>query len=151
MANRVHGIVAARWSRAAQRNEQELVSLVTTRAGDSFSDVTGQSDSRLAQLAANVYLCEADVAPATATAINALPEVLVLASETYDDGTGVVSSGNFDSAPSAPQLINLRDALTARFPGLNEARLTRAGQAILRAGLTRRQIIGLLTDSFREL
>lgn len=151
MANRIRAVVAARWTRTARANDQELPNLVTQRPNDSFSDITGQADSRIGQLLANVYLCEVDVVSATAAEIAALPGVFVLAQETYDDVTGVVSSGNFDSTLTAGQRTAAADALKARFPGLDDEKLKRAGQTVFRAGRTRRQIIDDLKQVFNAL
>jgi hypothetical protein len=98
-----------------------------------------------------------DVAQATANALNTIisgnasANVFVLAQESYDDADPDNRTGNFDAQPTAPQLTAFGTQLLARFPGLNAAQLQNAGQNILRAGLTRREIIQLLAQRFGQL
>lgn len=155
MATRVHATAAIRWARGA-RNDPEVLALVSLAPGDSISDITGQVNP--AGIATNVYLVDADLAQATATAINTLisgsssANVFVLASETYDDtDPNQVRTGNYDATPTAGQLTTFGTELLNRFPGLNASQLQQAGQNILRAGLTRRMIIALLAQRFAQL
>ena len=154
MATRIHAIAAIRWARGV-RNDPEVLSLVTMAPGDAISDITGQPNP--AGLATNIYLVDADLAQATANALNTLvsgnssANVFVLASESYDDASPDVRSGNFDTQPTAGQLTTFGTELLNRFPGLTAQQLQNAGQNILRAGLTRRQIVTLLAQRFGQL
>lgn len=155
MAARVHATAAIRWVRGVG-NDPEIETLVTKAVEDAFSDATGQLNP--ATLATNIYLIDADVSAATATAINALisgsgtANVFVLASETYDDtDPNQVRTGNYDTTPTAGQLTTFGTELLNRFPGLNASQLQQAGQNIFRARLTRRQIIALLAQRFAQL
>lgn len=146
MANVSRAAVLTVWRSNADGLGAQLPDLVTLRAGDSVTVIVPD----VVDGAAGVALVEFSGAAATLTEINALSGVLVLASEVYDDDTGARQSGNFDNTPTAGQLTTLRNLLTARFPALDPERLNDAGQAILRAGLTRRQILTLLARRLKD-
>lgn len=154
MAIRIHAVAAARWLYSG-RNDPELASLTPLAAGDMLTDMTEQLT--VTALATNIYLIDADLAQATAAAINnaigasSTLSAYVLAQESYDDADPSVRTGNFDDVPTSTQLTTFGTQLLNRFPGLTVEQLQNAGQSILQNGLTRRQIIAALEQRFAQL
>lgn len=128
---------------------------MTFGANDSVTDLSGQFNPQ--GLSTNIYLVDVDLGQAVATALNnaitgsGTLNAFVLAQESYDTASPAVRTGNFDATPTAGQLTTFGTELSNRFPGLTVQQLQQAGVNILRAGLTRRQIIALLAQRFGQL
>jgi hypothetical protein len=164
---RIRAIVVIKWLRG-QRNDPDLLDKVnwinTDGYSDSICDITNQPDERIGKLATNIYLVEVDVTLATwNTEITSRTDIFPLATERRDVVmdvnklgepvliSDIVTSSTYDAVPTAGQLTTFATQLKARFPGLTDEQLRRAGQNILRAGLTRRQIIAELIERFGQL
>lgn len=156
MATRIHAVAAIRWKQdGSGNNVPEIMDLVPFSANDSVTDLSGQINPQ--GLATNIYLVDVDLSQAVATALNnaitasGTFNAFVLAQESYDTATPAVRAGNFDATPTAGQLTTFGTELLNRFPGLNAQQLQQAGVNILRAGLTRRQIVALMAQRFGQL
>lgn len=139
-------VLCVKWVSDAAGNRPE----VTTPANCSWEDITGQP-ARSLPCTPNVYLIRAYVTDAVYAALNGDVRYIVLARRTFDDANpGTYTSNNFDSVPSGAQLTSLKNLILARFPGVDEDKLTEVGQAIFRAGLTRAEIITLLAKRWQR-
>lgn len=148
MATKNRAIVATRWKSTPGFNAPAL--LDDLPSGLSVTDITAQDD-RIIPPAPNIYIVEVDgLTTAQLTALNALPAYFVLMSESYDDETGTVSASTYDQVPSGAQLTAFGNAIKTRFPDVDDDKLTDAGRAIFRAGLTRRQILAELVRRWQK-
>lgn len=143
-------IVAARWKSSQGVNEQEIADIVPK--GAVVTDITGQHDSIIPPKP-NIYLCEVTNLSSAAqiAAIDAHPVYTVLASASYDDVTGEVLSSTYEDKPTLGQLNSLKNRLQARFPDLDDDKLTRGGRSAFRNGVSRREMIDELRERWRQL
>lgn len=99
----------------------------------------------------NVFIVEVDnLTPAQMTALNGNSKYFVLMSESYDNVTNAMIASTYDDVPTAGQLTTFKNTIQARFADVDDDKLNEAGQAVLRAGLTRRQILDELTRRWRR-
>ena len=150
MATKVKCIVVTRWKSTPGNNDPAILDDLPRVPGISVTDVTGQED-RIIPPKPNVYICEVDgLTPAQFTTLNGRSGYHVLMSETYDDQTGIVSASTYDDRPTAGQLTTFVNTLKTRFPDVDDDKLTDAGRAAFRAGLSRREIVGELIKRWRK-
>jgi hypothetical protein len=149
MATRNRVIVIGRWVVVNGRNVPAAFADAPNLA--EVSDLTAQ-DGGAVPPTPNVGIFEIKkLSNAALTVLQGMVTYQILATETYDDVTMVVSSSNFDNVVTAAQLQLLKTAILTRFPDVSEDTLTDAGQAILGAELTRDQLIKKLARRWDRL
>lgn len=148
MAARNRAIVVMKWKTANGRNDPAFID--DAPSGVSITDIVGQSDANIPPTP-NAYICEVDgLTNAQLTALKAINRYFVLMDAQYDDtNPSVIISSTYDDVPTGGQLTTFKNTIQTRFPDVDDDKLTRAGRAILRAGLTRRQILDELIDRWK--
>lgn len=144
MSNLNEIVMAVAWISDQNGNRPNI----TTPPGCSWTDITAQPSKNL-PCAPNVYLVRAWVTDAIYTALNGDSRYLVVARRTYDDATLAESYNNLGEQPTGAQLTTLKNALIARFPGIDDDKLVLAGSAIISSGATRQQIITKLAQRWQ--
>ncbi len=143
-------IVCTKWKSDAQGNRPDLEDFLTMVAGEAWEDITGQPAINL-PTTPSLYLIRARLLNSNYNTVNTSNRFFILARKTWDDADPeTILTNNLDSVATAQQLIAFRDAILARFPDADIDKLTDAGQLILKAGLTRGQIIKKLAKRWRR-
>jgi hypothetical protein len=147
MANINEVVMCVKWKSDANGNAPDF----TVPVGCSWEDITGQPAESL-PCTPNVYLIRARLTDAVYTAVNGNPAFIILARRQYDDAAleAVDIINTFNDKPTAAQLTTLKNLIITRFPGVDNDKLTDAGQAIFRAGLTRAEAIAILAKRWQQ-
>ena len=136
-------IVAVKWKQDAEGNSPDFS--VSLQSGEAWEDFTGNYHP------APIYLIRVRLnTQARLQAAQGMSNIIVLAwRELNEDGETV--DGNYDDAPTASQLTTLGNLILSTFPNTDIEMLKENGQKILKAGLTRWQIVKKLASRFRRL
>lgn len=149
MAIRNEIIIVCRWAGSGSNFYPAVADDAPQGTGIEITDETGQVPT-VVPCSPNVcFVRVRGLTNAQLTAVQGMNQYFILMTETYDNVTNVVSASNYHTEPTGPQLIAFRDAIIARFPGVNEDALTLFGQTVFRAGLTRWQILMLLRERWQ--
>ena len=142
-------IVCTKWNENDIRHP-DFDEFLTLEAGEAWEDCTGQPATNLI-VTPNLYIIRARLQNTNYNTVKNSNRFFILARRSWDDSDPeTLTFNNFDEQPTAQQLIAFKDAIIARFPNVDEDKLKEAGQVILRAGLTRSEIIVKLANRFRQ-
>ncbi len=136
--------VCTKWIADADGNRPDLGDFISMTTGEAWEDVTGQPAINL-PTTPSLYLIRARLFDANFNIVKSSNRFFVLARKTWDSADpDIITFNNFDDTPTAQQLNVFGDAILARFPDADASNLKENGQAIIRAGLTREEIINKL-------
>jgi len=142
--------VCTKWINDAEGNRPDLGDFITMIAGEAWEDITGQSATKL-PTTPSLYIIRARLFDANFNIVKNSNRFFILARKTWDTtDPDILTFNNLDEVPTTQQLQAFGDAILARFPDANVDKLKESGQAIIKAGLTREQIINKLITRWRK-
>lgn len=142
--------VCTKWVDDSDGNRPDLGDFIAMETGEVLESMTGQPATKL-PVTPDLYIIRARLFDANFNLVKNSNRFFILARKTWDDSDpGTFTFNNFDDVPNAQQLKAFGDTILARFPDVDADKLKENGQAIIKAGLTREQIINKLIVRWRR-